>query len=126
MHDFWQIASSVLGWGKSVPPPMSSYDRKIDQWNLPAFSSRTNLSVCKGARTQSHLVCKWTLNHMIKPVWPNGWVFVCKLSGFGFEFYCSHLNLRYGACLKQRVSWHLGNQCGFTLNLYVTSKDKVR
>ena len=27
------------------------------------------------------------------PVWLNGWVFVCNLSGCGFESCCSHLNL---------------------------------
>ena len=38
------------------------------------------------------LSCKWTLNHLAKPVWLNGWVFIYKLSGCGFKSCCSHLN----------------------------------
>ena len=26
-------------------------------------------------------------------LWPNGWVFLYELSGFGFESSCSHLNV---------------------------------
>ena len=44
---------------------------------------------------------------VIWPVWLNGWVFVYKLSGFGFEC-SSHLNFRYCASFKQWVSWHSG------------------
>ena len=29
---------------------------------------------------------------IIWPVWPNGWVFVSELSGFGFKSSCSHLS----------------------------------
>ena len=43
------------------------------------------------------------------PVWPNGWVFVYKLSGSGFESSCSHLNFRFHACFEQGVPWHSGN-----------------
>ena len=43
------------------------------------------------------------------PVWLNGWVFVYKLSGCGFESSCSHLNFRFRACFEQGVSWHSGN-----------------
>ena len=32
-------------------------------------------------------------NVKIWPVWPNGWVIVYELSGFGFESSCSHLNI---------------------------------
>ena len=46
---------------------------------------------------------------IISPVWPNAWVFVYKLSGSGFESSCSHLNLRFRACFKQRVPRHSGN-----------------
>ena len=42
-------------------------------------------------------------------VWPNGWVFVYKLSGSGFESSCSYLNFRFGACFEQGVPWHSGN-----------------
>ena len=40
------------------------------------------------------------------PVWPNGWVFVYKLSGSGFESSCSHLNL-YDMLLLFTVSYFL-------------------
>ena len=36
-------------------------------------------------------VCDW-------PIWLNSWVFVYKLSGCGFKFRFSHLNVRYYAC----------------------------
>ena len=50
---------------------------------------------------------------LIKPLtfWPvrrNGWVFVYKLSGYGFESRCCHLNFRYGACFEWDVPWHSG------------------
>ena len=41
-------------------------------------------------------------------VWPNGWVFLYKLNGCGFESRCSHLNLKYRACFEQGVPWHSG------------------
>ena len=44
-------------------------------------------------------------------IWPaglNGWVFVYKLSGCGFESRCCHLNFRYGACFEQGVPWYSG------------------
>ena len=47
--------------------------------------------------------------HVIWSVWLNGWVFVYKLSGCGFESRCSHFNLGYFACLEQGVPWHSGN-----------------
>ena len=64
-----------------------------------------------GIQTHNHLVRKRTLNHLpklafwfsirlqtnwlwvrIRPVWLNGWVFVYKLSGCGFESRCCYLN----------------------------------
>ena len=45
---------------------------------------------------------------IIWPVWLNGWVFVYKLSGCGFESRCYHLNFRYGTCFEQGVPWHSG------------------
>ena len=42
-------------------------------------------------------------------LWPNGWVFAYKLSGFGFASCCSHLIFRYYSCFKQGVPWHSGN-----------------
>ena len=52
---------------------------------------------------------------VIWPVWLNGWVFVYKLSGCGFESSCSHLNFRFHICFEQGVPWHSGKECGFTL-----------
>ena len=43
------------------------------------------------------------------PVWLNGWVFIFKLSGSGFESSCSHLNLKFGTCLNEGVPWHSGS-----------------
>ena len=45
----------------------------------------------------------------IRPVWLNGWVFVYKLSGCGFESSCSYLNFRFRACFEQGVPWHSCN-----------------
>ena len=55
-----------------------------------------NLSDCNWTRTQNHWVRKQTLNQpfgQTGPVWPNGWVFVYKLSGSGFESSCSHIQV---------------------------------
>ena len=46
-------------------------------------------------------VAKW-------PVWQNGWVFIYKLSGCGFETSCNDLNFRYCVCFEQGVPWHSG------------------
>ena len=54
------------------------------------------LSMCK-----TICVYNWTQTH-------NGWVFVYKLRGCGFESSCSHLNFRNGACFEQGVPWHSG------------------
>ena len=65
---------------------------------------------CDGTWTHNHLVPKWTLKPNW-PVWLNGWVFVYKLSGCGFESCCSHLNFRH------RVYFECGLwiECGLTL-----------
>ena len=41
-------------------------------------------------------------------VWLNGWVFFYKLSDYGFESRCCHLNFRYGAYFGKGVPWHSG------------------
>ena len=46
---------------------------------------------------------------ILKSVWPNGWVFVYKLSGSGFESSCIHLNFTLRACFEQGIPWHSGN-----------------
>ena len=43
---------------------------------------------------------------IIRPVWPNGWVFFYELSGSGFETSCSHFSFRFGACFEQEIPWH--------------------
>ena len=79
--------------------------------NSPETLSK--LSDCNCTWTQKHLVRKQTL---IRPVWPNGWVFVYKLSGSGFESSCSHFAFRFRACFEQGVPWYSGNyRVWFTL-----------
>ena len=78
-------------------------------------------SDCSWTRNQNHLVRKRTLNW---PVWPNGWVFVNELSGFGFESSCSHLNFRFSTCFVQVVSWHSGNYRVWIHTETRTSHDK--
>ena len=46
---------------------------------------------------------------VIWSVWLNGWVFVYKISGCGFESRCSQLNFGYSACFEQIASWNSGN-----------------
>ena len=58
--------------------------------NTKVNTIRSNLTDCNGTRTHNHLVHKRT-------------VFVYELSGCGFEFRCSHLIFRYGACFDQGV-----------------------
>ena len=40
----------------------------------------------------------------------NGWVYVYKWSGCGFESYYSQLNFRYRPYFEQGVPWHSGNR----------------
>ena len=56
-------------------------------------------------------------NSIIWPVCLNGWLFVYKLSGCGFDSYCSHLNFRCRTCLKQGEFLEIQAtvDCGFTL-----------
>ena len=43
---------------------------------------------------------------IIWPVWPNGWVFVYKLSGSGFDSSCSHINHCIGIThIYMYISW---------------------
>ena len=77
----------------------------------------TKQSDCNWTRTQNHLVHK-------RPVWPNGGVFVCKLSGSGFESSCGHLNFRFHSCFEQGVCWHSGDSRVLILSETRTWHDK--
>ena len=69
-----------------------------------------SVSDCKATWTHNHLVCKRTLPFsQTRPVWLNGWVFVYKLSGYGFESPCNRLNFRCRPYFEATV------ECGFTL-----------
>ena len=102
---------------------VSEWIHKLLAWNRRDIWS---LNDCNGTRTHSHLVCQRTLNHLAKLAkWLSRivstylygafdyifmrWMFVYKLSCCGFDFRCSHLNLRYCTCFEQGVPWHLGN-----------------
>ena len=64
----------------------------------------------KKTYNQMHRTDKYSQHRsIIWPVWPNGWVFVYKLSGCGFESRCSHLIFRYGDYFEQWFPWHSGN-----------------
>ena len=52
-----------------------------------------------------------------QPVWLNGQVFVYKLSVSGFEFSCSHFNLRNCACFDRGFSRQSG-----IYRVYIRSK----
>ena len=53
---------------------------------------------------------------IIWSVWPNGWVFVCELSGSWFESSWSHSNFRFHTCLQQEFHQiEVTIECGFTL-----------
>ena len=105
--------------------------RNISSWSECNGTQTQNHLVCN--RTLSHLAkqTKWhdkNVRDMIRidsqmhrtdkssqhssiiwPVWLNGWVFVCKLSVYGFHSHCSHLKFRYLTGFKQGVPLHLGN-----------------
>ena len=51
-----------------------------------------SLSDCNRTRIHNHLICKWTLYHLAKLLWLNGWVFVYELSGGRFKSCWRHLN----------------------------------
>ena len=62
--------------------------KELLAWNRRGIWS---LSDSNGIRAHNHLVRKRTVNHLARLVWLNGWVFVYKLSGCGFEPRCYHL-----------------------------------
>ena len=72
----------------------------------------SEMRMCDMIRTysQMHLTDKY-LQHssIIWPVWLNGWVFLYKLVGCGFNPRYIYLNVRYRACFEQGVFWHSGN-----------------
>ena len=80
-------------------------------------------SDCNWTRTQNHLIPKGILHHLAK-LGQNGWVFVYKLSGSGFESSCSHLNFRFRACFEQGVPWNSGNYRVWIHSETRTSHDK--
>ena len=49
--------------------------------------ARSRCEIWSLSETLNHLA--QTLNHLAKLVWPNGWMFVYKLSGSGFESSCN-------------------------------------
>ena len=78
--------------------------------------------------SQMHHMDKYSeYRSIIRPVSPNGWVFVYKLSGSGFESSCSHLNFRFWACFEQGVPWHSGNYRVWIYfwNTYVTWQEHI-
>ena len=57
--------------------------------------------------SQMHRTDKYSQHsQIIWPIWPNAWVFFYKLSGFGFESRCSHLNFRYCVGFEEGLLWH--------------------
>ena len=60
--------------------------------------------------SQMHRTDKYSQHRsVIWPVWVNGWVFVCELSGCGFWSRRNHLNFRYSACFEKGAPWHSDN-----------------
>ena len=100
---------NVFRGGRTCKNPCDSlcminvYDGPME--NSINQSNQMYLSDCNWTGTQNHLVRKRTL----RPIWPNGWVFIYELNGFGFESSCSHLNFRFHACFEQGIPWHSGN-----------------
>ena len=69
------------------------------------FETRTQDD--KNIQVKMHLADKYSEHcPIIRSVCWNGWVFVCKLSGSGFECSCSHLNFRFCTCFEEGASWH--------------------
>ena len=64
--------------------------------------TRTYSQKDRGDKYSEHSSIIWS-------VWPNVWVFVYKLSGYGFESSCSQFNFRFCSCFEQGVPWHSGN-----------------
>ena len=62
-------------------------------------------------------ISKRTLNHFTSlAIWVNGWEIFYKLSGYEFELYCNHRNVRYRACFEHRIPWIRANAgCRCTL-----------
>ena len=69
------------------------------------------LPECQGTPylTQAwNLKFKWLQLNSNPQTGLNGWLFLYKLSGCGFESCCSHLNFRLCVCFEEGVPWHSG------------------
>ena len=92
-----------FGYGTCFERRVSSYSGKyrvrIDSETRTSHDKNIQLNQPYRKNYSQH-------NSIIWPVWLNVRVFVCELSGYGFESRCSFLTCRCGACFKQRVPWH--------------------
>ena len=88
--------------------------KKVSGYGFKFHCRQLNLRycVCLENRFSSYHIRRDTYSKHSSIIWPilrNGWVFVYKLSGCGFESLCCHLNTRRCAWGQQGVPWHSGN-----------------
>ena len=82
-----------------------------------AFQSKSTLYSCLNVKELlawsrrkiwSWSNCNWT------PVWPNGWVFIYKLSGSGFESSCSYLIPRLAKIYSNSIRCNCQKICSWS------------
>ena len=97
----WFIFRYCACFEQRVPLTFRQIQSVGSLWNRYVWHDKTYSQIHRTDKYSQHSSIIWS-------VWLNGWVFVYKLSGCGFEPCCSHLNFSYGTCFKQGVPSHSG------------------
>ena len=96
----------VVAWTSDIAPVLSKEFLDIQATIECGFTLKCVRDMIT-RYSQMHRSNKYSKhNSIIWPVWPNGWVVVYKLSGFGLESRCNQLNLRCRTCLDEWVRLH--------------------
>ena len=93
---------------------LGTQNHLVRKWTLNHLA-KTSFLFTYTFRVNPHYIVAWiSRNSLLKAgtkseAWLNGWVFLYKISGSGFECSCSHLNFQFCTCFEQGVPWHSGN-----------------
>ena len=102
-------SSPIAGTSKSDIAPVLSIDISYQQANIELRFTLKCVRYMMITYSQIILTGKTSqLSSIMWSVWPNGWVFVYKISGYGFQSLCIHLNLWYRFCYEQGARWSSG------------------
>ena len=115
LHFFYLFYSSYnSSISSSLEPLMTYQSHAFHSSQLTSGSSLLHLTKFDNMSVLMILTCNWKqrdsnpqpLGLLTNTQSLNGWNFIYKLSGCGFESRCCHLNFRYGTSFEQGVPWH--------------------